>query len=79
MKRSRGSSIVDIGRSVSGWAMKLEQRESATGPKPQKGSGEESLLGDALQHGPRLENKGRQHYPTQVCTRSELGNDMRQD
>ena len=37
------------------------------------------LLGDALQHGPRLENERRQHDSTQVGARSELGNDVRQD
>jgi len=34
-------------------------------------------LGYSFQHGPRLENESRKNDSTQVCTRSQLGDDVR--
>lgn len=72
-----GSSISGIGRSISGWHMKLGTLVSS-GPASILLTGN-NILGDALQHTARLEDKCWENDSAEVGARSQLGDDVHQD
>lgn len=74
-KRSTGSSIVGMGRRVSGCAMKLFHTSVSPPPFPPL-CHEKDALGDPLKHGPRLQNKCRQNNATQVSAWPQLRDDV---
>ena len=58
-----------MGRSVSGWAMKLQLVRHACFPSA-------TLLGYTFEHRPGLEDKGRERYSTEVGARPQLRNNV---
>jgi hypothetical protein len=67
-----------MGRSISGWHMKLSQVSKS--PAQVRASGAAGngwpLLGYPLEHAPGLEDKGRKHHPAQVGSGTKLGDNV---
>jgi hypothetical protein len=66
-----------MGNKVSGCAMKLRPVVSPRVACSQSARG--SLLRYPLEHGPRLEDEGRQGHSTEIGTWPQLGDDMGED
>lgn len=71
--------MVDIGSRVSGCAMKLQESELHQHAVRNQEPGTINIcyaLCDPLEHRPRLQNERGQYNPAQVCSRTELRNDV---